>query len=230
MSMPNIPTVEEYWRTLKPHIRGFAEERGVAIALYRELAKGQPVDEERLGGTLGITAAESRALLQRDSIKCFIYSDARGRVVGFGGLATAPMHHRFEVDGRGLWTWCAWGSLFIPEILGRPARVASRDPESGELVQLVVTPQRIESAEPDQAVISFIRPDAQAFGTSATNVMAKFCHFIFFFASPSCGQRWVEKNPGTFLYSPDDAFALGKLLNAHNFGSVLALDTAMASR
>jgi hypothetical protein len=90
-------------------------------------------------------------------------------------------------------------------------------------VRLVVTPERIESLKPDQAVISFIRPDAQAFGTSATNVMAKFCHFIFFFASPSSGERWVEKHPGTFLYSLDDAFALAKRLNAHNFGSALAL-------
>ncbi|MGH6797449.1 MAG: organomercurial lyase, partial [Roseiarcus sp.] len=115
----------------------------------------------------------------------------------------------------------AWDSLFIPEILGRPARVASADPESGELVRLVVSPDRIESVEPDKAVISFIRPDAEAFGGSASSVMAKFCHFIFFFASPASGERWVDKNPGTFLYSLDDAFALAKRLNANNFGSVL---------
>jgi hypothetical protein len=31
-------------------------------------------------------------------------------------LAATAMHHRFEVDGRALSTWCAWDSLFIPEI------------------------------------------------------------------------------------------------------------------
>ena len=89
-------------------------------------------------------------------------------------------------------------------------------------MRLVVTPERIESAEPNQAVISFIRPDAQAFSASATDVMAKFCHFIFFFASRSSGERWIAKNPGTFLYPLDDAFALAKRFNAHNFGPELA--------
>jgi hypothetical protein len=35
-------------------------------------------------------------------------------------------------------------------------------------------------AHPEGAVVSFILPDAQVFATSAANVMAKFCHFIFF--------------------------------------------------
>jgi alkylmercury lyase len=132
------------------------------------------------------------------------------------------MHHRFEVDGHKLSTWCAWDSLFIPEILGRSARVTSLDPDSGETVRLFVTPERIESIQPKEAVISFIWPDAQVFTELAANVMAKFCHFIFFFASRPSGERWVNKNPGTFLYSLDDAFALAKRLNAYNFGAELA--------
>lgn len=218
---PSTPTLEEYWRTLKPRVRGFADERRVAVALYRELAKGRPVGDTQLGRALGLSKEETRTLRNWDTIKCFVHFDSDGRIVGFGGLAIVPMLHRFQVDGHDLWTWCAWDSLFIPEILGRTARVASQDPESGELVRLVVTPERIESVEPNQTVISFIRPDAQAFSTSATNVIAKFCHFIFFFASRSSGERWIAKNPGTFLYSLDDAFALAKRFNAHNFGSEL---------
>src|SRR5437879_5369419 len=100
----------------------------VAVTLYRELAKGQPVDAAQLGRALGVAPAEARGFLNRDSIKVFIYRDDEGRVLGFGGLAAAPMHHRLEVDGRTLWTWCAWDSLFIPEILGKRARVVSPDP------------------------------------------------------------------------------------------------------
>ncbi|MER9876400.1 organomercurial lyase [Mesorhizobium sp. M0195] len=220
---PKVPTVEEYWQGLEPHLRHFSpEEQHAAVALYRELAKGRAVDTAQLGRALGISTAEAYALLQRDSIKPFAYFDDRGRVLGFGGLATAPMHHSFEVDGRTLSTWCAWDSLFIPEILGRPARVMSPDPESGEVVRLVVTPDRIESVEPYKAVVSFVLPDADVFGTSAANVMAKFCHFIFFFASRSSGERWVASRPGTFLYSLDDAFALAKRFNTRNFGPELA--------
>jgi alkylmercury lyase len=222
MGETEIPTLDEYWKGLEPHLQRFSrEEQRAAIALYRELAKGRPVDAEQLGDALGISSADARTLLDRNSIKTFAYSDDQGRVLGFGGLAAAPMHHRFEVDGRILSTWCAWDSLFIPEILGRPARITSPDPESGELVRLVVTPDRVESAEPPGAVVSFVLPDAEVFGTSAANVMAKFCHFIFFFASRRSGESWVARHPGTFLYSLDEAFVLAKRLNGRNFGPEL---------
>lgn len=221
--LPVNPTSDEYWAALKPHLPSFSfEEQRAALALYRELAKGEPVDEARLARALDTSIAEVRSLLQRQSIKCLTYTDDRGHILGFGGLATAPMHHRFEVDGRTLSTWCAWDSLFIPGILGLSARVVSPDPLSGETVRLVVTPERIEHVEPSETVISFVRPDPQTFGTSAANVMAKFCHFIFFFASLRSGEHWTKKNPGTFLCSLDQAFALAKRMNTIKFGAALA--------
>ena len=224
IQLPAIPTSDEYWAALKPHLPIFSlEEQRAALALYRELAKGEPVDEARLARALAISVAEARALLHRPPIKGLTYTDDRGRILGFGGLAMVPMHHRFEVDGCGLSTWCAWDSLFIPEILGRPARVISADPQSGETVRLVVTPERIDQVEPSETVISFVRPDRQIFGTSAANVMAKFCHFIFFFASRRSGEHWTKKNPGTFLSSLDEAFGLAKRLNANKFGAALAI-------
>jgi hypothetical protein len=87
-----------------------------------------------------------------------------------------------------------------------------------------VTQREIESAEPGNAVVSFLLPDADDFvNSSAANVIwrAKFCHFVFFFASHASGERWVAKHPGTFLYSLDEAFALAKRANARNFGSEL---------
>jgi alkylmercury lyase len=216
---PGTPTPAAYWEMLRSHLRGFSpDEQRVAVGLYRELSKGAAVEDLQLGRALDVSPAESRALLQRDAIKSLTYADNEGRVVGFGGLAVTPTHHRFEVDGRELWTWCAWDSLFIPEILGRTAHVASSDPESGEIVRLVVSPNEIKSVEPAKAVISFIRPDALIFGTSAANVISRFCHFIFFFACPESGERWIATNSGTFLCSLDDAFALAKRFNAHNFG------------
>jgi alkylmercury lyase len=227
----DIPSLDEYWQDLERRLPHFLpEEQRVAVTLYRELAKGRAVDAAQLGHALGISSAASHALLQRASIKDLIYSDDQECVLGFGGLAVAPMHHRLEVDGRILSTWCAWDSLFIPEILGRTARITSPDPESGELVRLVVTPDRVESAEPPGAVVSFVLPEAEVFGTSAANVMAKFCHFIFFFASRRSGESWIARHPGTFLYSLDEAFILAKRLNARNFGPQLRRRASSTTR
>src|SRR5262249_25432850 len=95
-------------------------------------------------------------------------------------------------------------------------------PENGETVRLVVTPDRIESVEPSGAVISFVQHDAQAFRSTASNIMAKFCHYVFFFTSRQSGERWVAKHSGTFLYSLEEALTLAKRLNARNFGLELA--------
>jgi alkylmercury lyase len=227
MKTNKIPTLEQYWERLASELPTFSpEEQRAAVTLYRELAKGQVVDAEQLARALDVSPAEGRALLARDSIKAFTYADDQGRVLGFGGLAVPQMQHRFEVDGRTLWTWCAWDSLFIPEILGKPARVESRDPENGQVVKLLVSPDGIKSAEPTDAVVSFLLPDGNDFRTSAANVMANFCHFVFFFASRSSGERWMVKHPGTFLYSLDEAFNLAKRLNAKNFGPELARRTS----
>lgn len=226
----NAPTLDQYWERLAAGLRPFSsEEQRAAVTLYQQLAKGQPVSAAQLAQVLGVPPSEARALLARDSIKAFTFPDEQSRILGFGGLAVAPMHHRFEVDGRTLWTWCAWDSLFIPEILGKEARVTSPDPENGELIRLVVSPDGIEFVEPKDAVVSFLLPDAHDFDTSAANVMAKFCHFVFFFTSRSSGERWIAKHPGTFLYSPEEAFALAKRLNARNFGQELTQRAASAA-
>jgi alkylmercury lyase len=223
MPRTSIPTVDQYWQALEQAQPKFSpDEQRAAVALYRELAKGQPVDAVQLGRALGVSPDEARGFLNRGSIKAQVHPDGEARVVGFGGLTVTPMHHRLEVDGRSLWTWCAWDTLFIPEILGSPARIGSPDPETGEVVRLVVTPREIESAEPPSAVVSFLLPGARDFDTTAANLMAKFCHFVFFFASRASGERWVNEHPGTFLYSLDEAFTLAQRLNARSFGVELA--------
>ena len=48
---------------------------------------------------------------------------------------------------------------------------------------------------------------------------ASFCHHIFYLESPESGAEWVKQHgEGTFLIDLDEAFALGRRLNAAQFG------------
>src|SRR6266568_1031638 len=126
----SAPDLETYWGTLNSLAPVFSiDEQHAAVALYRELAKGQPITEDRFGVMAHLPSSRAKALLASPAIRPFLYNDEQGRIAGFGGLAVAPMHHRFIVDGRQLWTWCAWDGLFIPQILGADARVESPDPQ-----------------------------------------------------------------------------------------------------
>jgi alkylmercury lyase len=64
-----------------------------------------------------------------------VYRDDAGAVVGFWGLAATefPPHH-YRLDGRDLWTWCAWDPFILTRWLGGRADVASTDARTGEPV------------------------------------------------------------------------------------------------
>ena len=193
------------------------EERHLGRVLYRQLAAGQPLLRERLASALGLPTTRVVRLLERPSLGCLVAYDDRRSIVGFGGLSVVPMHHRFVVSDRTLFTWCAWDALFIPELIGMSARVESKCPESGDMIELTVVPEGIERTSHPEAVVSFPLPQAAAFGDEAAKTMASFCHYVFFFAGRDAGYRWVERHDGTFLLTLSQAFELGRRKNAALF-------------
>ncbi len=187
--------------------------------LYRQLAQGEPVVQASLADALGVTIGEVTALLGDEQLKGWVFYDDDNRVIGFRGLAIRQMPHRFEVDGRTLYTWCALDSLFIPEVLGKPARVETQDPRTGGKIELTVTPEGIESVEPAEAVMSIVVAETDVVKTNPAKVMAAFCHHIFFLESPEVGAEWAaEHGQGVFVVSLKEAFELGRLFNAAQFG------------
>jgi alkylmercury lyase len=61
-------------------------------------------------------------------------------MIGFRGLALPAMPHRLQVDGRTLHAWCAWDTLFLPQLIGKPAGVESTCPTTEQTIRLTVTP------------------------------------------------------------------------------------------
>jgi len=194
--------------------------RRVAVALYRELAKGRPVPLARVATLLDLTHEAVGGALAAN----LLLFNSDGSVIGFGGLnVTEMLPHRFRVNDETLYTWCAWDSLFIPGILGKAADVASRDPVTGIPISLKVAPDHVRGVQPAGTVVSFLAPN-RAFDR---NAITNFCHFVHFFGSEETGRTWTADHPGTFLLSLEDAFALGRLTNTRNFGD--ALGTASES-
>jgi alkylmercury lyase len=94
--------------------------------------------------------------------------------------------------------------------------VESTCPVTGETVSLVVRPDGIRETSHPKAVVSFLLPST----TFDADVIQSFCHFVHFFAAPEAGEGWIHDHPGTFLLSLEDAFELGRLVNARNFPSL----------
>jgi alkylmercury lyase len=138
--------------------------------------------------------------------------DERGRVTGFFGLGIWETPHLLRLDGRQVYGWCAWDTLYIPPVLGQSARVKSRCPTSGEPIALTVTPEGVEDVSPGGAVLSALLPE-QGF---EADVIASFCNLIHFFASEETEAEWAAQHEGkgTFMLSIGDGFELGLLYTA----------------
>lgn len=225
MTQKTISTLDVLWESVLPRLS--LEEQRAGLVLLRELGRGEPVSASQLAQALDAPIGEARAMLGESALRPFVYTGEDGRVEGFFGLATSPTHHRFMINGRTLGTWCAQDSLFLPELLGETAQVESKDPETGELVRLTVSPEGLEAVEPNRIVVSMVRADTADL-TSATRIIATACHFIFFFASRAAGERWVAAHPQTELQSLEEAVAFGRRQNRLLFGAELARRTHAA--
>ncbi len=191
-----------------------AIEQRIAVGLYRLLAKGEPVSPGRVAQHLDLSTSLVREVLNSWPA---VYFDDEKSVIGFWGLAVQETPHRFKVDGRQLYAWCAWDSLFIPELLGKTAEVESTCPVSGEIISLTVSPRRVKNFSPDSAVVSFLNPTT----SFDMNVIAGFCHYVLFFNSEDSGNEWIANHKDTFLLTVDEAHEIGRATNKAMFGAAL---------
>jgi len=218
MTMQNhLTRVDDEWEAAAPNLFAASpEERRAAIALIRELAKGEPITSAQLAQALGSSTRDADAFLNESCWAPVVDTDPDGRIVGFWGLSAVPTPHRFAVGGRTLWTWCAYDTLFLPELIGELAEIESRDPETGEPVRLAVSPRGIEAVEPAGTVMSMVHLGSADL-TSTSGLIETACCFILFFASQASGERWTAAHPNTRLVSLDEAFAAAKRQNARQF-------------
>ena len=190
------------------------DSRRTAVQLYRLLGQGDLVSRDTLAKAAGVTLERVNEILEGWT---GVYYEGE-KIVGFWGLTPKPFSkHLLKYDGRTEYAWCAWDTLFLPEILGKSIAIESTDPETDQIVRLTVSPEGVLNVSPEGAVMSILEPKDDMI----EDVVANFCHFVFFFPSIAVGQRWVDKHPGTSLMSIEDAYLLGKLRNQGQFKEAL---------
>lgn len=192
------------------------EQQQISLQTYRLLAKGEPLSPEQIGAALNLSVeAVKDTLCQTGGV----YYDKSDRIIGYLGLNPKnEMAFRFEVEGQRMFTWCAWDSLFIPELLGQTAHVESICPVTKETIQLTVTPSRVTEVNPTSAVMSYVETEAD---NLRADIIKSFCHKVLFFSSADAGSQWIKNQEGTYsLLSIEDAFRLGQVKNQIQYKEV----------
>jgi alkylmercury lyase len=180
----------------------------VSRAVYTTLGRGAPATMTKIAEHAAVAPARIEAYL---SSWPGVFRDDAGAVVAFLGLTLSPRDHQLRVGRRILYAWCAWDTLFLPELLGEAAEVTSRSPSGDDVILRVdrhgaVTPNR------DGIVVSFVTP-GDALGP---DVMTTFCRFVHFFPDEASGQRWGRSRGHTNIefLSLAQAAALARQKNA----------------
>lgn len=191
---------------------------GVVPILYRLLSAGEPVDVGRLAERTGADVDDLRAELTRHPGTDW---DEHGRIVGFN-LTLRPTPHTFTFDGRTVYAFCADGALELPVVLGRPGVVASPCRATGQLIRVEVTPTRVVTVDPRQAVVSKVRPTA-----AVEDVRRDICGLGHFFSSPEAAAEWLANTPDGMVDPVGDEYQVVRQAMA---GLGWAADSAAASR
>ncbi len=216
--MPPAPTLDQLADEIV-ETAGRLDETGqrIGVALIRRLARGAPVATGVLAGDAGLPEAEVAGRLDRMPLA---YRDSDGRVVGYFGITVAEMgKHRLHLDGHTVSAWCAWDTLFLPDVIGRTVQVTSRTPDHDDPISLTVTPGGPRDVTPPGTVVTFVSPKADFID----DPIANFCHYVHFFPSAESAAAWTAQHPGTFAVPLADAYQLAEVLTQTVFGKVVPL-------
>lgn len=195
-----------------------ADVQRISVAIYRLLARGEPVTRAVLAAHLATSSAAVD-----DTLAGFppstIARDESGRIIGFVGLGLTPTGHRFALeDGRVLYTWCAFDALFLPEILGAPARLTTRCPATGAEIQIALTPAGLAGATPTDPVMSMVTPDAAA---CCDDLRGAFCRHVSLFRDGEAFAAWARRGGEVGCLSLPEAIALARRRNAARYGDIV---------
>ena len=133
--------------------------------------------------------------------------DQTGNIVGLGATLV-PTSDRFQIDGKLLYTWCAFDTVLFPPSLHVQAQVQSTCPVTGQPITFVATPEGvIRDLSPASGVMSLIVPATRGDCTRAT-----FCQQSLFFQSEQAASTFLADHPEAILLSVEEAAYVGRLV------------------
>lgn len=191
-----------------------ADHARIAVATFEHLLTGEPAPVADIARAADVSDEAAEQFL---SSSRGVYRDEAGDVIGFWGVSVVEMPpHRLVTDGPPVWFWCAWDPVIVAPIVGRPLTLETRDPVTGDPVRFTATPDGVRDVSPDNATLSFLRPE----GEWDADVITSFCHYVHGFESEDTARSWTAEHDGTFVLSLEDSVELARDGFVVRFGDV----------
>lgn len=177
----------------------------VTIKTMQALVKGKPVSPDQLADIWEMPIEQVRVILKQAEEHGQAEIDARGDLVG-GVLSLNPTPHEISIGNEDLYAWCAWDAIYAPGVIGKPAQIVSKDPVTGEMIQISMTPAGLEKVQPENAVVSVVGTEVDMRGGPESSR----CTQMLFFGSRESAEQWRQNRTGIFILTLEEAFELAK--------------------
>lgn len=178
----------------------------VTIKTMQALAGAKPVSPQRLAEIWEMPLEQVRTILGQAVASGRAQVNDQGNLVG-GVLSLVPTHHRITMDGKQLYAWCAYDAIYAPGVVGKTARIDSKDPVTGDTIRLTITPAGVSRVRPEDTVVSVVGAETDMRGGPES----PRCSQMLFFASRESAERWLPDHPGVSILTVEEVFEIAEL-------------------
>lgn len=177
----------------------------LTVKTIQALAEGNPVSPERLAKLWEMPFDQVRSILDQALAAGRVELDIQGNLVA-GVLSLIPTPHRISMDGKRLYAWCAYDAVYIPGVVAKSAQITSRDPETGDLIKISITPSGVARIRPESTVVSVVGPYEDTQG----GARSPRCSQMRFFGSRSSADQWLQDRSGISVLSVEDVYEIAE--------------------
>jgi alkylmercury lyase len=187
----------------------YCEQEDLCRPIIQHVARGKPVTKADLQISLHLSPDELERRLAHLPDTEF---DQQGNILGWG-VTLLPTPHQFQLDGKSLYTWCAFDTVLFPPSLQRSAQVQSSCAQTGHPIAFVATPEGVvKDLTPAGSVLSLILPAERS-----ECVRETFCYQSLFFRSEQAASTFLASHSEAILLSVEEAALVGRWVAQSRF-------------
>jgi len=176
------------------------DDNNFIVNVQRELLKGNPLPKTTFYALIDATKEKADSLLE-----LLGELNENDEITAFSGLSITPTNHKFIVQGKTLYTWCALDAILFTEWLDVSSQIISQDPIDNSLIELNIDCDHLVSSNPYPIFLSLVEK------MDSCNIRGSFCNHVFFFASEQTAKQWLDSNANGKILTLEDLFESNKI-------------------
>lgn len=180
--MNSLQSTVQQLQKLLPNLK--KEERQISKFLYQKLALGRSVTIETIANELKNSIQHIQDHLKQ---MAYVEYNKASEISAYRGVTLTQTNHYVSHNNSKVYTWCAFDTLFLADLLVKPVSISSNCPTCCKAIAFTVTDRDLTSLEDTDIVMSFIIPNKIDYCEDLQNT---FCCKVHFFCNDQCGSDW----------------------------------------